>query len=59
MIKAIFLAAVARPIFDDNCEYVFNGKIGIWPFVECVQAQRNSVKRLASIWEIKYMNVTQ
>lgn len=36
--KVMFLSAVARPRFDDDGECTFDGKIGIWPFVELVPA---------------------
>lgn len=31
--KVMFLAAVARPRFDNEGNCTFDGKIGIWPFV--------------------------
>ncbi|KAF0737607.1 hypothetical protein AaE_008924 [Aphanomyces astaci] len=43
--KVMFLAAVARPRFDHNKGSMFSGKIGVWPFVEQVVAQRNSRNR--------------
>ncbi|KAF0702012.1 hypothetical protein AaE_016180 [Aphanomyces astaci] len=43
--KVMFLAAVARPRFDHNKKVVFDGKIGVWPFVEVVAAQRTSKNR--------------
>ena len=41
VVKVMFLAAVARPRCDEN----FDGKIGMWPFVEQVAAQRTSANR--------------
>jgi hypothetical protein len=38
----MFLCALARPRFDDNGNCTFDGKIGMWPFVEKVEAQRRS-----------------
>ncbi|ETV82539.1 hypothetical protein H257_05143 [Aphanomyces astaci] len=43
--KVMFLAAVARPRFDPHTRRVFDGKIGVWPFVEVVAAKRTSVNR--------------
>ncbi|ETV89236.1 hypothetical protein H257_00592 [Aphanomyces astaci] len=43
--KVMFLAAVARPRFDPHTRRVFDGKIGVWPFVEVVAAKRRSVNR--------------
>jgi len=45
MIKVMFLCALARPRFDNNGNCTFDGKIGMWPFVEEVAAQRRSVNR--------------
>ena len=39
ILKVMFLCAVARPRFDDqNGECLFDGKIGMWPFVEHTRA---------------------
>ncbi|KAF0733941.1 hypothetical protein AaE_009173 [Aphanomyces astaci] len=43
--KVMFLAAVARPRYDPHKKGFFDGKIGIWPFVETVIAKRNSPNR--------------
>jgi hypothetical protein len=43
--KVMFLAAVARPRFDPHTKRVFDGKVGIWPFVETVAAKRTSKNR--------------
>lgn len=56
--KVMFLAAVARPRYDHRTNNNFDGKIGIWPFVQDVPAQRNSVNRPAGTIETKSMNVT-
>jgi hypothetical protein len=45
LIKVMFLCALARPRFDDNGNCTFDGKIGMWPFVEEVEAQRRSENR--------------
>ncbi|ETV82173.1 hypothetical protein H257_04885 [Aphanomyces astaci] len=41
----MFLAAVTRLRFHHNKGSMFSGKIGVWPFVEQVVAQRNSRNR--------------
>ena len=43
--KVMFLSAVARPRYDENGVCVFDGKIGIWPFVKQAAAQRASANR--------------
>ena len=40
--KVMFLAAAAHPHFDAEGECIFDGKMGIWPFVERVEAKRTS-----------------
>ncbi len=42
MMKVMFLAAVARPRYDPEGECTFDGKIGMFPFVERVAAKRTS-----------------
>ncbi|ETV78383.1 hypothetical protein H257_07943 [Aphanomyces astaci] len=44
--KVMFLAAVARPRYDFQKKSMFDGKIGIWPFVVQLPAQRNSKNRV-------------
>ncbi|KAH9111269.1 hypothetical protein LEN26_008186 [Aphanomyces euteiches] len=41
----MFLAAVARPRYDYRRKTKFDGKIGVWPFVELVPAKRSSKNR--------------
>ncbi|KAF0718359.1 Aste57867_1740 [Aphanomyces stellatus] len=41
----MFLAAVSRPRFDINMKCIFDGKIGVWPFVEQSSAARSSKNR--------------
>lgn len=56
----MFACAVARPRFktvDGQRLCTFDGKIGIWPFVERVRAQRSSVNRPAGTWETKPIKV--
>ena len=45
--KVMFLCAVARPRFDSSGQCVFDGKLGIWPFVSTVEAKRASKNRPA------------
>ncbi|ETV74095.1 hypothetical protein H257_11397 [Aphanomyces astaci] len=54
--KIMFLSAVARP---DATGTWWDGKIGTWPFVESVQAQRNSANRAAGTYETKALTVTK
>ena len=43
--KVMFLAAIARPRFDPAKRSMFNGLIGIWPFVYKEAAKRSSKNR--------------
>ena len=43
------MAAVARLRYDPNKKAVFDGKIGIWPFVYKEPVQRNSKNRVKGI----------
>ncbi len=45
ILKVMFLCAVARPRYERNGECTFDGKLGMFPFVERVPAQRASVNR--------------
>jgi hypothetical protein len=36
----MFLAVVTRPRFDENGQYIFYGKLGIFPFVKVEPAKR-------------------
>ena len=40
--KVMFLTAVARPRWDPHRKTFFDGKIGIWPCIDQVPAQRSS-----------------
>ncbi|XP_057779510.1 uncharacterized protein LOC130998094 [Salvia miltiorrhiza] len=51
--KVIFLCAVYRPHFSDNGEVLFDGKIGIFPFIQQIPTQRNSKNRLSETLERK------
>jgi hypothetical protein len=57
-IKVMFLCAVARPRWDKERNAWFDGKLGIWPFVELVPAKRDSKNRPAGTLENKPMNIT-
>jgi len=56
--KVMSLCAVARPRFDSNGCCTFDGKIGVWPFVETVIAQRGSRHRPKGTPELKPVKVT-
>ncbi|ETV78739.1 hypothetical protein H257_07582 [Aphanomyces astaci] len=45
IIKVVFLTAVARPRYNYNSRTMWDGKIGIWPFVSVVPAQRKNKNR--------------
>ncbi|GMI77351.1 hypothetical protein HRI_001404400 [Hibiscus trionum] len=51
--KVMFLAAVARPCFDEFSNCMFSGKIGIFPFVFKEPARRNNKNRQAGTLETK------
>ncbi|KAH0678103.1 hypothetical protein KY284_019188 [Solanum tuberosum] len=51
--KVMFMAAVARPRFDENGIELFSGKIGIFPFVVKEPAKRNSKNRTVGTLETK------
>ena len=55
----MFLAAVAQSCFNDAGDCVFDGRIGIWPFVEEVEAKRNSKNRPKGTLETKCVEVTK
>jgi hypothetical protein len=57
--KVMFLAALARPRFNDAGACTFDGKIGMWPFVERVAARtRASINRPRGTIETKSVSVT-
>jgi hypothetical protein len=58
ILKVMFLAAIARPRYNNAGECTFDGKIEIWPFVERVPARRASVNRPAGTIETKPVSVT-
>ena len=49
----MFIAALARPRFDYSRNQMFDGKIGIWPFSEIVNAKRASKNRPKGTPEVK------
>ena len=55
--KVMFLSAVARPRWDTTRNCLFDGKLGIWPFVIKVPAQRNSRNRERGTMVTKPINV--
>ncbi|GAA0150743.1 hypothetical protein LIER_09612 [Lithospermum erythrorhizon] len=58
--KVMFLAAVARPRFDESGNVFFYGKIGIFPFYYQEPAKRKSKNRAAGTMETKpILAVTQ
>lgn len=57
IIKVMFLCAVARPRVGHRSRR-FDGKIGLWPMIETVQAANNSKNRAAGTDIIKPLNVT-
>jgi hypothetical protein len=59
IIKVMFLAAIAKPRYNADGECTFDGKIGMWPFIERVAAQRNSSNRPAGTIETKCVTVTK
>ncbi|XP_074301159.1 uncharacterized protein LOC141632512 [Silene latifolia] len=51
--KVMFMCAVCRPLYGDNGELIFDGKLGIFPFIEEVPAARTSKNRQAGTLETK------
>lgn len=45
--KVMFLVAVARPRHDYQRRKLFDGKLGLWPFIKMVPAKRSSKYRSA------------
>ena len=59
IIKVVFLAAFAGPRHNLAMNTVFDGKIGLWPFVEECAAQRNSRNRAAGTLERECVEVAK
>ncbi|XP_048494519.1 uncharacterized protein LOC125494769 [Beta vulgaris subsp. vulgaris] len=51
--KVMFMGGIARPIISESGHVLFDGKIGIFPFVEDYITQRNSVNRDRGPWELR------
>ncbi|XP_074265531.1 uncharacterized protein LOC141587969 [Silene latifolia] len=51
--KVMFICAVCKPLYGDNGELIFNGKLGIFPFIKEVPAARTSKNRQAGTLETK------
>ena len=67
-LKVIFLAAVCRPRYNVTAKKMFDGKIGIWPFIEMLPAKRSSKNRpagtilpmpVAITWEVYRTAITE
>jgi hypothetical protein len=59
LIKVMFLACTARPRFDSQGTLIFDGKVGLFPFIERIPAKRNSKYRPAGTLVTKSVNVTK
>ena len=57
--KVMFLTAIARPRWDNEGNVTFSGKLGIWPFVKEVPAQRRSDNRPRGTLETKSIKVNR
>uniref|UniRef100_A0A8I6WKB7 Transposase n=1 Tax=Hordeum vulgare subsp. vulgare TaxID=112509 RepID=A0A8I6WKB7_HORVV len=57
--NVMFLTAVARPKWDSEGNVTFSGKIGIWPFVKEIPAQRKSDNRPRGTMETKSIKVNR
>ncbi|ETV71519.1 hypothetical protein H257_13182 [Aphanomyces astaci] len=55
--KVIFLAAVTRPQYDAGGNLVFDGEIGMWPFITKTPAARSSRNRSAGALVTTLVNV--
>ncbi|VFQ67854.1 unnamed protein product [Cuscuta campestris] len=51
--KVMFLCVVGRPLFGENEEVLWDGKVGIFHFTERVKAKRNSKNRAKGEVEVK------
>lgn len=58
MPKVMFVAACARPRFDESGNCTFDGKIGLWPLTELVPAKRSTKNRSAGTLEPKPISMT-
>ncbi|KAF0731176.1 hypothetical protein Ae201684P_011923 [Aphanomyces euteiches] len=55
--KVMFLAAVAKPRYDYHERRMFDGKLGVWPFVESVPAKRTIKNRPKGTIETVHQSV--
>ena len=55
--NVMFLAALVRTLHDEQGNFIFDGKIGFWPFIEMVAVKRKSRNRPAGTLEMKPVNV--
>lgn len=59
IMKVMFIAAVAKPRWDSITNTMFDGKIGLWPIIDYIPAQRNSRNRPKGTLEMKPKSVTR
>ncbi len=59
MREVMFLAAVARPCYDPEGKCTFDGKIGMFPFIERVAAKRTSKNCKKGTIETKLLPVNK
>ena len=59
IVKVMFVCAVAKPIFNDDGECIFDGKIACVPIVEKVRAKVSSKNRSAGTIETKVAPLTK
>ena len=59
IMKVMFLTAVARPRFNEDGICTFDGKIGMFPFVDYVPAQRASRNRAQGVIVTTPISVTK
>src|SRR3954470_10714740 len=57
--KVMFLSVVAKPRYGDDGAVTFDGKIGIWAFVQMIPATRRSQNRPRGTLELKSERVTR
>jgi hypothetical protein len=57
IVKVMFLCAQARPRWDPHTHSMWDGKIGIWPIGNYVEAKRNSKHRCAGTIEWENVNI--
>lgn len=56
--KVVFLCAVARPRYCHSTKTWFDGKLGLWPFVEMQPAKRTSKYRVRGTMKMRSVNVS-